>query len=141
MLPSNAVTVLFGQDNFDLNTTELVIKGNNNSPRAFTFEQSLDGPSPDLVNQRHRTSRFAPLFLTPPRHPIINSTNTSQVFGDLKTMLLRLKSPCLKKNDTLCQRYRKQQHSRMADTKSVSSETPMLRYRKTSPLQSNNSRK
>ena len=35
ILPNNAVTVLLGQDNFDLITPELVIKGNNNSPRAI----------------------------------------------------------------------------------------------------------
>ena len=102
----------------------------NSSSKGITthlepFKQCLDGPSPDLINQHRRTSRFAPQFLTPPRHPIINSTNFSQVFGKPKTMSLRPKSPCLKKNDTLCQRHRKQQDSRMADTKSVCSDTPM----------------
>ena len=84
----------------------------NSSSKGITthleqFQQSFDGPSPDLINQRHRTSLFASLLLTPPLHPIMNSMNSSQVLGKPKPIILRLKPPCLKKNDTLCQRYRK----------------------------------
>ena len=133
------VTVLLGK-------TTLTSSHQNSSSKEITthlepFKQSLDGPSPHLINQHHRTSRFAPQLLTPPRHPIINSAKFSQVFGKPKTTSLRPKSPCLKTNDTLCQRYRKQQHSRMADTKSVSSGTPMPHYQIISTLQSNSSRK
>ena len=44
-------------------------------------------------------------------------------------MPLCLKSPCLKKNDTPCQRYRKLQPLRMADTKTVSFGITRPRYR------------
>ena len=45
--PDNSVTVLLGQDNFDLITPELVIKRNNNSPRAIQtkFGWTIAGPN------------------------------------------------------------------------------------------------
>ena len=111
ILPDNSVTVHLVQDNFDLITPELAIKD------LEHFKQSLGGPSPVLI-KHHHISLFAPQSLMPPRYPMIHSTNSSQAFGKPKTVSPRPKSPCLKKNDTLCPRYRKQQLSRMADTKS-----------------------
>ena len=139
ILSDNSVTVLPGHNNFDIITPELVSKGNNNSTRAIQtkFGWTIAGPN------QTSSSRF--IF----RATIINAPTSSdnQLYVLLASVWkteIYVTSPditILKKNDTLCQHYRKQQPSRMADTKSVFSGTLMLRYRITSELQSNSSRK
>ena len=72
-LPDNSVTVLLGQDNFDLITPELVIKANNKSPRANQTKLGWTIVSPNQTLSSHFTFRAT----------IINAPTTfdNQLYG------------------------------------------------------------
>ena len=67
ILPDNSVTVLLGQDNFDLITPEIVIKGKNNSPRAIQTKLGWTIAGPNQSASSHFTFRAT----------IINAPTTS----------------------------------------------------------------
>ena len=139
ILPNNAVTVLLGQDNCDLITPELVIKGDNNSPRAIPTELRWTIAGPNQSASSYFTFR-----VTTVNAPITSDNELYELLASswkTETYNTSPETTMSKEERHALSTLQKEQLSVMADTKSVSSGSPMLRYRITSPLQSNNSRK
>lgn len=65
ILPDNSMTVLLGQDNFDLITPELVIKGHNNSPRAIQTKLGWTVAGPNQPSSSHFTFRATTIHAPP----------------------------------------------------------------------------